>query len=92
VSGLAEIVEAFGGAYRETYGSRMPWRHVKALSDIAASRTPALGGQVYVCRKCSATRGEGDEGAGRLPSGGRGVPEAASLRDPGKARLGAALE
>jgi len=49
---LADIVRAYGPAYRATYGDRMLPSHTKALEDIAHCRTAALGGEVYWCPQC----------------------------------------
>lgn len=46
---LAEIVRHAGEAYRRTFGDRMPPSHARALGDILACRTPALGGSLFAC-------------------------------------------
>jgi hypothetical protein len=44
---LADIFREYGPAYLEQYGERMPPGHKKALQDIIACRTEALGGEVF---------------------------------------------
>ena len=51
---LADIVRAYGPAYLEQYGERMPPGHKKALQDIVHCRTEVLGGEVYSCDACQA--------------------------------------
>lgn len=53
---VAEIFRAHGPEYLAKYGERMPRAHKRAMRDIEACRTPALGGQVYVCEKCDERR------------------------------------
>jgi len=52
VPGVADAVRQFGPAYRARYGAAMPASHRRALRDLAACRTPALGGQVHCCDTC----------------------------------------
>ena len=49
---LAEIVCGHGGEYLELFGDRMPTSHRRALADIAACRTEALGGHLWACDTC----------------------------------------
>jgi hypothetical protein len=49
---LADIFREYGPAYQATYGERMLPSHKKALKDITACRTNALGGHVYYCDAC----------------------------------------
>lgn len=49
---LADIVHRYGGAYRARFGEAILPSHRRALSDIAACRTEALGGQVFRCDTC----------------------------------------
>lgn len=49
---LAEIVRRHGEAYRHRFGARLLPSHTRALADIAACRTAALGGRVFACRDC----------------------------------------
>jgi Putative transposase/Transposase zinc-binding domain len=53
---VAEIIRAHGPEYLAKYGDRMPRCHKRAMSDILECRTPALGGEVYVCKKCDEYR------------------------------------
>jgi hypothetical protein len=53
---LGEIVRQYGAAYRAHYGEQLlPSQHA-ALHAIETCRTEALGGQVYHCPACGATR------------------------------------
>ena len=49
---LAEIFRSAGEAYRQAYGDRMLPSHKRAMADIVACRTPALGGSLFVCDTC----------------------------------------
>lgn len=49
---LADIVGRYGGAYRQRFGATMPPSHRRALEDIEACRTEALGGHLYRCDHC----------------------------------------
>jgi hypothetical protein len=53
---MAEIFRAHGPEYLAKYGDRMPRSHKRAMRDILECRTPALGGEVYVCKKCEEFR------------------------------------
>jgi len=53
---MAEIFREHGPEYLAKYGERMPRSHHRAMRDILECRTPALGGQVYVCEKCDERR------------------------------------
>jgi hypothetical protein len=50
---LADIFRQYGPAYREQFGERMPASHRKAMAEIEACRTEALGGHVYACPACN---------------------------------------
>ena len=50
--GVADAVRQFGPAYRARYSTAMPASHRRALRDLTACRTPALGGQVHCCDVC----------------------------------------
>jgi hypothetical protein len=50
--GVADAVRQFGPAYRARYDATMPPSHRRALRDLTACRTPALGGQVHGCDTC----------------------------------------
>jgi hypothetical protein len=49
---FADIVRAVAPVYLEAYGTRMLPSHHRALRDIVACRTPALGGSLYACDDC----------------------------------------
>jgi hypothetical protein len=46
---LAEIFRSAGEAYRQAFGDRMLPSHTRAMADILACRTPALGGSLFTC-------------------------------------------
>jgi hypothetical protein len=46
---LADIIRQAGEAYRRAFGARMLPSHTRALGDILACRTPALGGSLFAC-------------------------------------------
>ena len=49
---VADVLRAYGGAYRARYGPTMPRRHLRVMQAIEQCRTAALGGHVYVCDRC----------------------------------------
>jgi hypothetical protein len=49
---LGDIFRRYGPAYRERFGDAVLPSHRRALDDLAACRTPALGGQRYACDHC----------------------------------------
>ncbi len=49
---VAGVMGAYGQQYLGLYGDRMPAVHRKAMSDITACRTPAMGGTTYHCPDC----------------------------------------
>ena len=49
---LADIVRDAGPAYVQTHAGRILPSHCRALHDIAACRTPVLGGSLYRCDDC----------------------------------------
>jgi hypothetical protein len=51
---LADIFRAAGPRYREAHAGQMLPSHHRALRDIVACRTPALGGSLYQCDDCGA--------------------------------------
>lgn len=53
MSTLAEIVQQYGDAYQDKFGSRLLPSHRRALNDIAHCRTASFGGHVYRCPDCS---------------------------------------
>jgi hypothetical protein len=48
----ADVFRRFGPWYVDKFGSSMPPSHKRAISDIAACRTKAMGGHVYQCDDC----------------------------------------
>jgi Putative transposase/Transposase zinc-binding domain len=52
MSGLAEIVASHGTEYLDTFGDRMLPSHKRALADILACRTEAMGGNLCECEEC----------------------------------------
>ena len=53
---MADIVRRHGQAYLRQFGERMSADQFRALRDIAACRTPALGGQRWCCPQCGEQR------------------------------------
>ena len=49
---VADIVHAAGPAYLESFVSTLLPSQRRALRDIQACRTAALGGQLYECDRC----------------------------------------
>jgi hypothetical protein len=49
---LAEIVRCAGPAYRAAHGERLLPSHSRAMADLVACRTPALGGSLFACDRC----------------------------------------
>jgi len=49
---VAGVMRAYGRQYTGLYGDRMPAVHRKAIADITACRTPAMGGTTYYCPDC----------------------------------------
>jgi hypothetical protein len=49
---IADVVRQFGPSYLDAFGARMLPSHRRALEDIAACRTPAMGGHLYQCDGC----------------------------------------
>ena len=52
MSGLAEVVAKYGKEYLGTFGGRMLPSHKRALADILACRTEAMGGSLCECDHC----------------------------------------
>lgn len=52
---VADVFRQFGPSYIETFGAAMPPSHRRAISDIMACRTPAMGGHAYRCEDCGQT-------------------------------------
>ena len=53
---VAEIFRRYGPGYREKYGDRMPYSHLRVMWAIEHCRTEALGGHVYHCQACDENR------------------------------------
>ncbi len=51
---VADVLRRFAGDYLAAHGAAMPPSHRRAIADIIACRTPALGGQLWRCDRCSA--------------------------------------
>ncbi|MCP4378051.1 MAG: transposase [bacterium] len=49
---LADVVRRFIGAYQEQFGPLMLASHHRALRDITACMTEAMGGEHYYCKDC----------------------------------------
>ena len=49
---LADILRAAGPAYRAARGERLLPSQRRAMADIVACRTAALGGSLYACDDC----------------------------------------
>lgn len=49
---LADIVRAVGEVYQRLHGTTLLPSHRRALHDIVACRTVALGGHVHACDHC----------------------------------------
>lgn len=54
MASVAMVVRRFGAAYRARYDAAMLPSHRRALRDLAACRTAALGGHVFQCDQCGA--------------------------------------
>lgn len=51
---IAEIFRRFASAYQSAHGTSMLPSHQRAITDILACRTAALGGQLWRCNQCRA--------------------------------------
>ena len=51
---LADVFRRFGGSYLKAHGAAILPSHRRALADIIACRTEALGGQQWCCNNCGA--------------------------------------
>jgi hypothetical protein len=49
---LADVLRRYGEDYLARFGAEMPSSHRKAMADLVACRTAALGGHVYRCQAC----------------------------------------
>ena len=50
--GVADVFRQFAGSYLEAHGAAMLPSHRRAIADILACRTEALGGQQWACTDC----------------------------------------
>jgi hypothetical protein len=50
---LSDIFRSYGKTYLNKYSGNILPSHKKAIIDISLCRTPAMGGRVYQCKKCS---------------------------------------
>jgi hypothetical protein len=50
---LADVFRRFADGYLSAYGATMPAWHRRAITDILACRTEALGGHLWRCDQCS---------------------------------------
>jgi hypothetical protein len=51
---LADVFRRYGRQYLETFGAAVLPSHRRAIADIAACRTEALGGYLVQCDSCAA--------------------------------------
>jgi hypothetical protein len=49
---VADVFRRFGGSYLAAHGAAMLPSHRRAIADIVACRTEALGGQLWCCDQC----------------------------------------
>jgi hypothetical protein len=49
---LADVFRRFGGSYLKAHGAAILPSHRRAIADIIACRTEALGGQLWCCNTC----------------------------------------
>ena len=47
-----ELLQRWGPAYLERFGTAVPWRQRQVLEKLLACRTPALGGELFACPDC----------------------------------------
>jgi len=50
---LADVVRRFAGPYKQQFGDLMLPSHHRALQDIVACMTEAMGGEYYHCKDCN---------------------------------------
>jgi hypothetical protein len=51
---VADVFRRFAGEYLSAHGASMPPSHRRAIADIQACRTEALGGRLWRCDQCAA--------------------------------------
>lgn len=49
---VADVFRQFGPSYLDAFGARMLPSHRRAIEDVMACRTEAMGGHVYLCCDC----------------------------------------
>ena len=49
---ITTIFKAYIVQYLNRYGKKIPFQHVKTIYDMIRCRTPALGGDIFYCKKC----------------------------------------
>jgi len=49
---VADVLRQFGPSYLDAFGDRLLPSHRRAIEDIVACRTAAMGGHVYRCERC----------------------------------------
>ena len=49
---LADVLRRFANSYLSAYGATMPSWHRRAIDDVMACRTPAMGGHLWRCEEC----------------------------------------
>lgn len=49
---VADVFRQFGPSYLDAFGARMLPSHRRAIEDVMACRTQAMGGHVYLCCDC----------------------------------------
>jgi hypothetical protein len=50
---VAAVFRRFASAYLSAHGALMPSSHRRAIADIVACRTAALGGHLWRCESCA---------------------------------------
>jgi hypothetical protein len=50
---VADVFRRFADGYLSAHGAAMPAWHRRAIADILACRTEALGGHLWRCDRCS---------------------------------------
>ena len=51
---VADVFRRFADDYLSAHGASMPPSHQRAIADILACRTEALGGHLWRCDECAA--------------------------------------
>ena len=53
---VADVFKAYGAAYREATGAKMPLKHLRAMRAVEICRTSELGGHIDECDQCGHLR------------------------------------